>query len=245
MGVDGLRRVASHGHDEVTRRQRRLGQGMVGEVTQRVGPEQHEGTRLRRRRSPSTPRRPSKRGCRPYGARCRPDRAPGRGEALAAGVEARPARATGRAPARGRPRRTRCRGAGGQEGRLGQRLGQHAEAGRRHLARLGVRGSAGHDDDAVALGVLRPAGRGRPRVRRGPVRCPRGASPAPAAAASSPARARAISGASPGLMGQGGGGQRGERGGRRERSRSARGRPRRPAQAQEEDGGVRAGRRRD
>ena len=43
---------------------------------------------------------------------------------------------------------------------MGSACGQHAQGGRRHLARLGVGRAPGHDDDAVATGVLGQQGAG-------------------------------------------------------------------------------------
>ena len=88
VGVDRLRRVPGHGDDEVAGRQRRLGHGVVGEVAQRVGAEQHEGTHLGRRR----PRLAGRRALAGHGGqdagRIEPGAgrhgAPGRGEALRA-----------------------------------------------------------------------------------------------------------------------------------------------------------------
>ncbi len=131
----------------------------------------------------------------------------------------------------------------GEERGLGQRCGQHAQGGGGHLARLGVGGAPGHDDDAVATGMLGQQSAARLRARRRPARCPRGAcrapwrprrhrsGPWPRAArhrAGWPGwRRRAVSARSASA-----------------RSRSASGSPRRGPQAQEEDRAApRAGRR--
>ena len=103
------------------------------------------------------------------------DRAPGRGEALAARIEADPAgqdpgrqphveRAEDVAPAQRR-----------QEGRLGQRGGQGAHGLGGHLARLGVGGPAGHDHDALAVGVVGQQAARRLELRRRQRPRPRGA----------------------------------------------------------------------
>ena len=161
VGVDRLRRVPGHGDDEVAGRQRRLATAWSGKSLSGSAP---SSTRART----CGPARRAAVALAGHGGqdvgRIEPgvgrDGAPGRGEALAAGVEARPARAAGRGQAHVERAEHVAPAQRGQEGRLGQRLGQHAQGGGGHLARLGVGRAPGHDDDAVAVGVLGQQGPG-------------------------------------------------------------------------------------
>ena len=181
VGVDRLRRVPGHGDDEVAGRERRLGHGVVGEVAQAGRTRAARGhARCVAALPPAVRRRLA--GHRGQDAgRIEPgdgrDGAPGRGEALAPALEGDPPGQQARGQAHVERAEHVAPAQRGQERRLGQRVGQHAQRGGGHLARLGVGGSTGHDDDTVAPGVLGQAGRGRLRARRRPARCPRGANP--------------------------------------------------------------------
>ncbi len=167
--VDRLGRVARHGDDEVPGRERLLGHGAIGEVAQRIRPQQHQGAHLcaglalaRHGGQDVGRREPGFRGHRP----------PGRREAVPPSTEADPARQDPRrqphvegaehvAPAQRR-----------EERRLGQRDCEGAQRVGGHLAGLGVGGPAGHDHHAIAAGVIgqQPASRlQRPLGQRGTV----------------------------------------------------------------------------
>ena len=210
-----------------------LGQGTVGEVAQRVGPEQDQRGDLRparllgglagqAARMPAVSR-PAASGTRPRRRRTTPARRRGR-----------PGRAGARGPGPCRARRGRCPGAGRAGRWPGAGAGQHAGGLGDHLARLGEGGPAEHHHHTVAVGACgqrrpgrgqgalahgRPLGMGGQRRRRRRV------------AAEGPGHDRRVAGSD----GQRGGGVRGERGGRGRQLDQAGRAGHRVAQAQEED----------